>query len=132
MIFENRIYELWKSYQLKTEGMIHPKIRPRGLERVLHKAAFANAMRSNFTTTTIGAVMGMNHSTIVHYNRLQEIYSSSYDLYNKFESIAFDCLKNAPQNNIELYMQLKAQVSQMEKTLILAKDRLKTLEEQYI
>ena len=130
MTTEGKLYHLWKTYTINTDGMIPDKIKPRGLERVLHKAAFANAMRSNFTTTSIGAVMQMNHSTIVHYQRLQSTYAATYDIYNRFEGIAYELLKNAPVSNIEMIMQLKASISQLEKTLILAKERVKKLEEQ--
>ena len=113
----SKLYNIWRNYLLKTDGMIPDKIKKRGLERVLHKAAFANVMRSNFTTTSIGAVINMNHSTIIHYNRLQDVYSANYELYNQFEASAFECMNNEPQNNMELLMEVRAQIANVERVL---------------
>ena len=76
------LYESRMSYKITTS---------RHRDNVEHRAAVSNGVKPFAPVITIGKAMGMDHSTIVHYNKQHEAYFKWSPEYRMYFSTALQC-----------------------------------------
>ena len=121
---EHLLYHLLTEYRILTTGMIPDKVREKGVERVLHNAAFSNSMISYFTSSQIASLLGVIRTKVQHYQTVSGVYEQM-PLYNKFFSIAESIKQTIAQSNNEVDY-LEKQVKRFETSI---SKNLKRIEE---
>lgn len=128
---ESLLKSLWDEYNILTAGMIPDSIKQRGRERVMHRAAFAVSMRSLFTCEGIAAVINVDHSTIIHYEKNHEVYERYSDEYNKFMGIVEKIKPKHSYDKTELLFILQEKKRKLERLQKEIAKEIEAIEQQY-